>query len=189
MGKTVCRFRTVIFLVILVAAGIFLASGESTPAATDQPGALAGPALSPAGSSALHGIVDSARNADLRWPDFAPYKSEFGKLYQANNYSLVWIQNGRLRSQALVLIELLKNAGAKGLDPEDYDGPRWQNRLLKLDHSPSEQDLVSFDTARFRRCATFVPSIADASTPRNSNLSLMWTGTAFRSLNIFKAMS
>jgi L,D-transpeptidase YcbB len=147
MGKTVCRFRTVLFVVSVLTAGIFLASGESTPAGADQPGVLAGSALSSAGSSALHGIVDSARNTDLRWPDFAPYKSEFAKLYEANNYSLVWVQNGRLRSQALVVIELLKNAGAKGLDPEDYDGPRWQNRLLKLEHSPSEQDLISFDTA------------------------------------------
>ncbi len=50
------------------------------------------------------------------------------------------------------MIELLQNAEAKGLDPEDYDSSRWQGRLLKLgqhkvDQKPSEQDLVSFDTA------------------------------------------
>jgi Scaffold domain len=48
------------------------------------------------------------------------------------------------------VIELLQNADAKGLDPDDYDGSRWQGRLLKLGQKgqkPSEQDLVSFDTA------------------------------------------
>jgi hypothetical protein len=61
-----------------------------------------------------------------------------------NSYSLVWVQNGRVRSQGLGVIELLKNANAKGLEPEDYDGSRWQGRLRKLGQSPSEQDLISF---------------------------------------------
>jgi len=45
------------------------------------------------------------------------------------------------------VIDLLRNAGVKGLEPEDYDSTRWQGRLLKLSQSPSERDLVSFDTA------------------------------------------
>jgi L,D-transpeptidase YcbB len=52
-----------------------------------------------------------------------------------------------VRSQGLAVIELLKNADAKGLDSEDYDGSRWQGRILKLAQTPSEQDLISFDTA------------------------------------------
>jgi murein L,D-transpeptidase YcbB/YkuD len=96
--------------------------------------------------------VDSGRNADLRWSDFTLYKTEVAKLYATNGYSLLWVQNGRVRPQGLAVIELLQNAGLKGLDPEDYDGSRWQGRLLKLDQKkldqkPSEQDLVSFDTA------------------------------------------
>jgi murein L,D-transpeptidase YcbB/YkuD len=96
--------------------------------------------------------VDSGRNADLRWSDFTPYKAEVAKLYETNGYSLLWVQNGRARPQGLAVIELLQHADAKGLDPEDYDGSRWQGRLLKLgqtklDQKPSEQDLASFDTA------------------------------------------
>jgi murein L,D-transpeptidase YcbB/YkuD len=60
---------------------------------------------------------------------------------------LLWVQGGRVRPQGLAVIGLLQNAAAKGLDPEDYDGSRWQGRLLKLGQKPSEQDLVSFDTA------------------------------------------
>ena len=98
--------------------------------------ALGGQTLSATGVPALHGIVDSARNADLRWPDFTPYKAEVAKLYEANGYSLVWVQNGRVRPQGLAVVELLQNANAKGLDPEDYDGSRWQGRILKLGQKP-----------------------------------------------------
>jgi murein L,D-transpeptidase YcbB/YkuD len=113
----------------------------------EQYPALAAQTLSAPAVAELQGIVESGRNADLRWSDFTPYKTEVAKLYEANGYSLVWVQNGHVRPQGLVVIELLQNANARGLDPEDYDGSRWQGRLLKLEQKPSEQDLVSFDTA------------------------------------------
>src|ERR1700691_934400 len=137
-----------IVLTSVVIAGMSVASGETFPAFfTEQPPALAGQTLSASGIPGLHGIVDSGRNADLRWSDFTPYKTEVAKLYETNGYSLLWVQSGRVRPQGLAVIGLLQNAAAKGLDPEDYDGSRWQGRLLKLGQKPSEQDLVSFDTA------------------------------------------
>jgi L,D-transpeptidase YcbB len=143
----VLRTRPTIVLTIVVVAGM-LVQGEPIPSFfVAPPDLFVGQSLSPAGVSALRGIVDSARNADLRWSDFTPYKTEFAKFYEMNSYSLVWVQNDRVRSQGLAVIELLKNANAKGLDPEDYDGSRWQGRLRKLGQSPSEQDLISFDTA------------------------------------------
>ena len=148
MRKTNRRPQQVIVLVSVVLAGMLVAKGESFPAFfVEQPAVLARQSSSASGNLSLHGIVDSAHNAELRWPDFAPYQTEVTKLYDLNNYSLVWIQNGRVRSQGLAVIDLLKDANAKGLEPEDYDGPRWQNRLLKLTQSPSEQHLASFDTA------------------------------------------
>jgi L,D-transpeptidase YcbB len=143
------RFITIVSACVIV-AGIIVARPESTPASAlvaEQPAVSLGQKLSPAGVSALHIIADSARNADLRWPDFAPYKTEFAKVYENNGYSLTWIQNGRVRPQAFAVIEVLKNANSKGLEPEDYDASRWSGRLAKLSQNPSEQDLVSFDTA------------------------------------------
>jgi murein L,D-transpeptidase YcbB/YkuD len=137
-----------IVLTSVVVAGMSVASGETFPAFfAEQRPAFAGQMLSTPGAPALHGVADSGRNADLRWPDFTPYKTEVAKLYETNGYALLWVQNGRVRAQGLAVIELLQNAAAKGLDPEDYDGSRWQDRLLKLGQNPSEQDLVSFDTA------------------------------------------
>jgi murein L,D-transpeptidase YcbB/YkuD len=111
------------------------------------PAVSGGRTLTPAGVSALRAIADSARNEDLRWPNFAPYKTEFSKFYEANGYSLAWLQNGQVRPQGLAVIEVLENANSRGLDPEDYDASRWPIRLSKLRQSPSEQDLVLFDTA------------------------------------------
>ena len=128
-------------------AGMFVASGKTPALFAEPPVVLAGQALSGAGVPALHAIVDSGHNADLRWPDFTAYRTEAAKLYGASGYSLLWIQNGRVRSQGLAVIGLLQNADAKGLDPEDYDSSRWQGRILELGQKPSEQDLVSFDTA------------------------------------------
>jgi murein L,D-transpeptidase YcbB/YkuD len=136
-----------IVLTSVVIAGVSVASSEAFPAFTEQQPAPVGQTLSASGVPALHGIVDSGRNADLRWPDFIPYKAEVAKLYEASGYSLLWVQNLHVRPQGLALIGLLQNADAKGLDAEDYDGSRWQGRLLKLGQKPSEQDLISFDTA------------------------------------------
>src|SRR6202522_3964146 len=148
MRNPVYRPQWMIVLASVVIAGMSVASSETFPVFfAEQHPALAGQTLSASGVPALHGIVDSGRNADLRWPDFTIYKTEVAKLYQTSSYSLVWLQNGRVRTQGLVVLEILQNAVAKGLDPEDYDGPRWQSHFYKLGQQPSEQDLVSFDTA------------------------------------------
>jgi len=165
VGNPVYRPQWMIVLTSVLVAGMSVASGETFPAFfAERHPALAGQTLSASGVPALHGIVDSARNPDLRWSDFTPYKVEVAKLYETNGYSLLWVQNGRVRPQGLALIELLQNAEAKGLDPEDYDGSRWQGRLLKLgqkklDQKPSEQDLVSFDTALTVSTMRYIRSI------------------------------
>jgi murein L,D-transpeptidase YcbB/YkuD len=148
MRNPVYRPQWMIVLTSVAVAGMSVASGETFPAFfAEQHPALAGQTFSASGVPALHGIVDSGRNADLRWSDFTPYKTEVAKLYETNGYSQLWLRNGRVRPQGLAVIELLQHADAKGLDPEDYDGSRWQGRLLELGQNPSEQDWASFDIA------------------------------------------
>ena len=147
MGNPVYRCQWMIVLATVVVTGMSVASGATSPAFFAEQQPALGQTLSASGVPALHGIVDSGRNPDLRWPDFTPYKTEVAKLYETSGYSLLWVQNVRVRPQGLAVIQLLQNADAKGLDPEDYDGSRWQGRLLKLGHNPTEADLISFDTA------------------------------------------
>ena len=43
-----------------------------------------------------------------------------------------WVRDGQPTRQALAIIDLLKQADSQGLDPEDYDGSRWADRLARL---------------------------------------------------------
>ena len=175
------RFLELIF-VSVIGTAIFVAGRVHAVSAEEQPGGSSGQALSSVGLSALRAISDSARNQALRWPDFALYKTEFDKFYASNGYSLRWVQNGHVRPQGLSVIEVLKNANSKGLEPEDYDASRWASRLAKLRLSPSEQDLVSFDTALTVSIMRYIRAVhAGRVNPNEFNFQLALTG---RELNL-----
>ncbi|HEX3437863.1 MAG TPA: L,D-transpeptidase family protein [Pseudacidobacterium sp.] len=80
-------------------------------------------------SSRLHEIANSGKLADLRWPDFSDYRLHFQHVYEASNFSPIWISNGQPTSQALAVIQVLEGSKQKGLNPDDYDASRWQERL------------------------------------------------------------
>src|SRR3974377_1091709 len=138
----------VVLLVAAIGAGLAFVRQEQAaapPKLTQQSTAPILGSLTPVGVSALRSIANGASNPDLRWPDFAPYRSEFARVYEKSG--LVWIQNGRVRPQGLAVIDLLKNANAKGLEPGDYDGRRWVARLGALAANTYSQDTVVFCTA------------------------------------------
>jgi L,D-transpeptidase YcbB len=140
------RFTIMVVFSVLALATVVSQKPSGVSAFFPQQAAVGiGQTLTPAGASILHAIADSGRIEDLRWASFVAYQSEFKKFYDANGYSLVWVQNGQVRPQALAVIEVLEHAGSRGLDPEDYDGSRWPARTSKA--NPSERDLVFFDAA------------------------------------------
>jgi hypothetical protein len=72
------------------------------------------------------------------------------KFLSVGNYELAWIQDSGPTPQALAMIQLFKQAGMKGLRPEDYDGSIWNSRLPKLQgpQTPaSVSERVHFDLA------------------------------------------
>ena len=106
--------------------------------------------LSPEGQASLRAILQAANLSDLRWPDFSDYGKHVQKFYDAYGYSLVWVRGMQPTGQAQQVIALLLEAEQKGLSAEDYDGPRWRDRLAKLAPAtlqPSEADAVRFDAA------------------------------------------
>jgi L,D-transpeptidase YcbB len=138
------RFIVIAMLSVVVLAIVVSRRPANVSAFLPQQVAVGGGlTLTPDGASVLHAIADAARIEDLRSASFAAYQSEFKKFYEANGYSLVWVQNGQVRPQALAVIGVLENAGSRGLDPEDYDGSRWPARISKA--NPSERDLIFFD--------------------------------------------
>lgn len=120
-------------------------SGRFRHAQTSQ--ALQG--LSPEGQEQLRSILAAGRLPELRWPDFSNDKASIAEFYRSMDESLAWIQRGQVTPQALAISRVLENAGEKGLDPADYDGPQWAGRIARLERSrrPSESDLVEFDVA------------------------------------------
>ena len=105
--------------------------------------------LTSTGKAQLLAILDAAELADLQWSGFGKYGSEVRELYDSFNGALPWIDESRPTSQALSMIQLLRRSDGEGLNPEDYDGPRWDSRISALEQpSPaSESDLVRFDVA------------------------------------------
>ena len=106
--------------------------------------------LSSDGQASLRGIIQSGNLSELRWPDFSDYHKHVQKFYESYGYSLPWIRGMQPTAQAQQLISILLKAEQKGLAAEDYDGPRWGDRLAKLKTTSvqlSEADAVRFDAA------------------------------------------
>ncbi len=114
--------------------------------------AVAGPAIAQQGvdsgvSSQVREIVSSGQLPVLRWPDFSDYREHLRNFYQPANYTLAWTRDGRPTPQALAIIDLLKQADNRGLDPEDYDGSRWAERLTSLQTPHGNGETAIFDAA------------------------------------------
>ena len=106
--------------------------------------------LSPDGQASLRAIVQAGNLPELRWPDFSDYRAHVQKFYDSYGEALPWVRGMQPTTQAQQLIAILSNAEQKGLSADDYDGPRWSDRLAKLKptaSNPSEADAVRFDTA------------------------------------------
>jgi len=98
----------------------------------------------------LHQLVNSGTLSELRWPKFSSCQSHVANFYESTGYGLAWTREGEITSQAQSIMRVFQDAAAKGLDPEDYDGSRWQARLAHLRPAcaqPSDQDLIHFDLA------------------------------------------
>src|SRR4029077_4518191 len=120
-------FARTITVVLLMPFLVSLANAQFIAAVGQDPSA--------AGVASLREMITAAHDPDLRWPDFLFYRSEVEKFYESDGYSLSWIHHGHERAQARVLISLLQAADYRGLNPEDYDGPRWSERLASLQGS------------------------------------------------------
>jgi L,D-transpeptidase YcbB len=109
-----------------------------------------GAELSSEGQSWLRTTVTTGNSQDLRWPDFSDYSKHLKKFYEFNGYALWWVRGMEPTAQARQAIGVLLEADQKGLAAEDYDGPRWNDRLATLKpatQQPTEADALKFDLA------------------------------------------
>ena len=97
-------------------------------------------------ASAQRQIVEAARLDDLRWPGFPDYRQHVKSFYEAGQYELAWMRDGRATPQGLSMIRILQRADQKGLHSEDYDGPRWDARVARLS-AAQDAERARFDAA------------------------------------------
>lgn len=83
-------------------------------------------------SDSLRSIVAAGKLADLRWPDFPDYRADVQSFYEAGGYALAWSRDGQPTARARELIAALEQADSKGVEPEDYDASRWNERMQRL---------------------------------------------------------
>ena len=141
---------TLVTIALLLGHDISSAGEARTQAETSAQSVPGPQQLSPEGQASLRAIIQAQNLSDLRWPDFSDYSRLMTEFYQSYGYSLPWVRGMEPSAQAQQVIAILKNADQEGLFAEDYDGPRWGDRVAKLKPiapQPSETDAVRFDAA------------------------------------------
>jgi murein L,D-transpeptidase YcbB/YkuD len=98
-------------------------------------------------ANALQAAVRAGRLEELRWPVFSDVRNDVESFYRGSGYGLAWVQHGRPTRRAQEMIQVFSQADGEGLNPEDYDGPRWAARLAHLQNSAAPQDEAQFDLA------------------------------------------
>jgi murein L,D-transpeptidase YcbB/YkuD len=86
---------------------------------------------------ALSRMIDEGNPTYLVWASQPAEREQIGKLYQANGYRLFWSDGAKPTGAAIALLQQLRLAGERGLDPEDYPGNRLAYLLVDLIDTPS----------------------------------------------------
>ena len=95
----------------------------------------------------IQNLVTSGNLEGMRWPNFSDYRNWLQKFYQPTGFAPAWVQGAQPVPQARSLIEVFRGAGKKGLDPEDYDASRWEERVRALQGSSNGPAVARFDVA------------------------------------------
>jgi murein L,D-transpeptidase YcbB/YkuD len=148
--KALALILTLVALALLYSHNIASTAHARTRSQTSANSAEPPQQLSAEGQAALRAAIDSGNVPQLRWPDFSDYTKLVKEFYDSYGNALPWVRGMQPTAQAQQVIALLLHADQKGLSAEDYDGPRWADRLAKLKPAtsqPSEADAVQFDVA------------------------------------------
>jgi murein L,D-transpeptidase YcbB/YkuD len=117
---------------------------QSTP----SPAQSGNPPNAEAVAGQLRTIASAGTLPDLTWPNFPDYRDRVQGLYEAVNYTPVWVRDGQPTTQAQAVMTALEVSRLKGLNPEEYDAERWPLRLSALKSAPGDATAVAhFDAA------------------------------------------
>ena len=103
----------------------------------------------------IRAVVAKPQLSILRWPNYSDYQPAVTSFYDDRNYEIAWLRDLKPTPEATAFIHAFQDAGAKGLNSDDYDAWRWPARVQRIaqiaaahDTSDSAQDTVGqFDAA------------------------------------------
>ncbi len=147
------QFRRPLVAIVFVLFSVAHSPGCAETSRSQQ-APVAGPFIAQrldlAGQAYLRSIIKSGLLDDLTWPEFRSYQDDVATFYESYGYALPWIREMQATTQARAVVEALSRADEKGLTPDDYDGPRWADRLARLQSNANRADeagAVRFDVA------------------------------------------
>ncbi|HXA35489.1 MAG TPA: L,D-transpeptidase family protein [Steroidobacteraceae bacterium] len=85
---------------------------------------------------ALKRIIEEGNPAYLDWSATSSDRDRIGKLYETNGYRLLWSDGANPTAAAISLLQQLRFAGDRGLDPLDYPGNALAYLLVDLIDAP-----------------------------------------------------
>ncbi len=78
---------------------------------------------------ALRQVLEGSQPPSPAWPVAAGDREHAALLYRENGYHLLWIDGGKPTAAAMFLLQELRRAGDRGLDPQDYPATRLEALL------------------------------------------------------------
>ena len=93
----------------------------------------------------IRSLIAAARVEGMRYPDIRAYRADLEEFYAPTGYAPAWLKGTTPTAQAEAMLGQLQDAWKKGLDPEDYDASRWEQRRAALQRGPG--DGAAFDVA------------------------------------------
>jgi murein L,D-transpeptidase YcbB/YkuD len=110
---------------------------------------------------ALKQIIEEGNPAYLDWSAASSDRDQIGKLYEANGYRLLWSDGEKPTTAAISLLQQLRLAGDRGLDPEDYPGNRLAYLLIDLIDAPHSgiEQWALFDAGLSRAGVRFLSDV------------------------------
>jgi murein L,D-transpeptidase YcbB/YkuD len=114
---------------VAIAAAVLAAACCATAAfAQDAP--------QPPAADAIKQIIDEGNPAYLDWSTGLLDRERIAGLYTAGGYRLLWSDGQKPTAAAIMLLQELRQAAERGLNPEDYPGNRLAYLLIDLIDSP-----------------------------------------------------
>ena len=91
----------------------------------------------------IRAVVEKKQLPTLRWPNYSDYQPAVTTFYDDRDYELAWLRDLKPTAEATAFMQAFQGAGAKGLNPDDYDAWRWPGRVAQIAQIAAKGDTTN----------------------------------------------